>query len=67
MDRFQRQKCQTLNEEVSMHKIIFFFNLELSSYQPQNIRKAAKVGGVIIERSCSSDYRDVYLALIWEE
>ena len=64
---FQRRKCQALSEEVSMHKIIFSNNLELWSYQSQTICKAEKVGSVIIERSCSLDYRDVLLALIWEE
>jgi hypothetical protein len=67
MVHFRSRKCQALSEEFSMRKIIFSNSLEWWSYQPQTIREVAKVGDVIIERSYSSDCRDVLLALILEE
>jgi hypothetical protein len=50
-----------------MHKIIFSNDVELVSSQPQTILEVAKISNVAIERSYSSDYRGVFLALISQD
>jgi hypothetical protein len=50
-----------------MHKIIFSNAVELVYSQPKTILEITKVSNVAIERSYSSDYCGVFLALISQD